>query len=372
MRVLHIFNEIKFSGGEIMYSCASSIFQKEGFQLYALSTGPEIGEYCQNFRDNSITVIHKPVPTSILYFFSWLSYFYFMYNLIKTDSIDIIHIHRADVFFFFSICAFFTKKKCIYTVHNVFKHRRMTWLKGYGERLIARKFFNLTFQAIGESVYLNELNYYRNPSIKINNWYDPLKFYPVTSEFEKSEIRRKLDIPKKAFVIISVGGCSQIKNHFDIIKALKNVASERKILYLHLGSGNTECSERDMVQTLNLSNFVRFVGNKQNVRDYLIASDIFVMTSHFEGLGNAAIEAMACGIPTILYDVPGLRDLIKIENSGYLIEKKVETLADKIVLLYENDSLVKEIGKNSFKFVEENFSMDKSTGEIVKFYNKKL
>ena len=119
-------------------------------------------------------------------------------------------------------------------------------------------------------------------------------------------LRHQLGIPKDKYVIISTGGCSAIKNHHDILQAITLLPNSENILYLHLGSGKTEKEEIELVKSLDIADKVHFLGNKDNVRDYLITSDLYLMPSLFEGLAIAALEAMACGIPSILYDVNGL------------------------------------------------------------------
>src|SRR5690606_33415856 len=108
------------------------------------------------------------------------------------------------------------------------------------------------------------------------------------------------------------------------------------------GKGKTECEEKQLSEDLGINGLVRFEGNKDNVRDYLLASDVFVMPSKFEGLGNSCLEAMACGIPVILYNVVGLRDLISNNDNGFLIEPNPQELANKIVLYSDNPQLRKE------------------------------
>src|SRR5690606_27550659 len=119
-----------------------------------------------------------------------------------------------------------------------------------------------------------------NPSTKINNWYNSKRFYECTDS-EKSEVKKKLNIPNDVFVIISVGGCAEIKNHHDILRAIANLKEKLNILYLHLGKGKTECEEKQLSEDLGINGLVRFEGNKDNVRDYLLASDVFVMPSKF-------------------------------------------------------------------------------------------
>jgi glycosyltransferase involved in cell wall biosynthesis len=368
MRVLHVLNEINFSGAEIMYAGAAEQFQKSGFELIALSTGKNIGNFVKQFEEVNIKIYHKPFARHVRNPFKIIAYFKDIINFINDNNIDIIHVHRSDVYWQFSLCSKLTGRKAIATCHNVFKNRKITWFKAYLERLSARKLFNLTFQTIGESVYINELNYYKNPSIKINNWFNAHKFYPAIDNHEKDLLRKKIGLNKDDFIIISTGSCSEIKNHSDIIKALPIVLKQINCYYLHLGVGAIECDEKKLVNDLNLNQHVSFLGNIVNVRDYLVAADVFIMPSKYEGLSIASIEAMACRLPSILYNSQGLRDLIKNDDNGFLIDHDYKLLAEKIIFLNENQDVSKRMAENAWKFVNSDFSMINSVSEIIKLY----
>ena len=368
MRVLHIFNEIKFSGAEIMYENAAALFQSNGIELLAMSTGNEIGEFSNNFKSADIQVQHMKLPIRAYNPFFLYLYFRKIYILLKKENINLIHIHRSRHFLFFSFIGFLLKIPTIRTVHNVFKHRKWTWPKGYLERYVATNFFKVKFQTIGASVYQNELKYYKNESTIVNNWYNEDKFYPLISIDEKQKLRNSLNISKDATVIISTGGCSSIKNHHDIIRALQLVNEKSECYYLHLGKGKTENEEHELAKSLGVYDKILFLGNQQNVRDFLVTSDIYVMPSRFEGLSIAAIEAMACGLPSILYDVPGLRDLIESDDNGYLICESHKVLAEKILTLAKNPSLRDSKGKHAQQFVEKNFSVANGVNGILKLY----
>lgn len=370
MRVLHIFNELKFSGAEIMYANAAPMFQSKDVEMLALSTGEKIGDYVTEFQSENIEVLYMKLSINEYNPIFLISYFIKVYRLINSNNIDIVHIHRSRHFWFFSLISYLSGTKTLRTVHNVFKHRKWTWIKGYLERVTARKILNVTFQSIGKSVCYNELNYYKNKSILVNNWYDHKRFYKESSEVERKEIRENLGISSSTYIVISTGGCSHVKNHHDIIRALKIVNEKIDCNYIHLGEGTTTTEEAELSLSLGLQSKILFLGNKHNVRDYLIASDLYLMPSRFEGLGNAAIEAMACGKPSILYDVVGLKDLIHNNENGLLISESYSELAKKILYLQANNKISTKMGENASTYVKENFSISDGVNGIMALYKK--
>ena len=366
MKILHLFNEINFSGAEIMYAQAAPLLQKEGCELLAYSTGERLGDFSPVFERNNITLFHKPINFRSLSF-KGIKYYLELYRFLKIEHINVLHIHRSTLIFV-AIIAWLAKVKCIKTQHNTFHNRWFTLPYAIIWRFMLRTFFKVTFQTIGESVYLNELNYYKNPSVRINNWFDEMRFYPAQNTQEKIHLRNQLAIPQDAFVVISTGSCSHIKNHHDIIKALSLIKDKINVVYLHLGQGATEQEEKQLAVDLGISEMIRFLGNQDTVRDYLAAADLFIMTSKFEGLSIASIEAMACKLPCLLYDAPGLRDLITNDDNGYLIDPDYHLLADKIIDVQQNSSNSLEKANNAFKFASREFSMSVSVQKIIALY----
>ncbi|GET24469.1 glycosyltransferase [Prolixibacter sp. NT017] len=366
MKVLHLFNQIEFSGAEIMYSNAAELFQQNNITLYAFSTGKEEGNYINVFKDRGIKTWHKPInfyPLAL----KGIRYYIALYKFIKREKVDILHIHRSNLYFAAAVSRM-AGISCVKTQHSTFRNRWFTLPIAIVRRLISRNLLDVTFQTIGETVYRNELNYYKNPSVRINNWIDTEKFYPVIDAQEKIAIRKELGIPEDAFALISTGSCSHVKNHNDIIKALAVIKTKANFLYVHLGNGSLEQEEKILAKELGIEKQILFLGTKENVRDYLIASDVFTMTSKYEGLGNAALEAMACGIPCILYNIPGLRDLAVEENNNMLIESNFQELAQKIIHYQENPVVVKKYAEHALKNVMSNYSMQRNASEIVSLY----
>ncbi|MFA5555258.1 MAG: glycosyltransferase, partial [Phycisphaerae bacterium] len=113
---------------------------------------------------------------------------------------------------------------------------------------------------------------------------------------------------------------------------------------------------------------IRFYGNQKDVRKYLVASDIYLMISRFEGISITTIEAMACNIPTILYDVPGLRDFNLKGQNSILIPENYEILVEKVIDLYLNPSIGIEIAKNAMIMVNEEYDLEKNASKVYELY----
>jgi glycosyltransferase involved in cell wall biosynthesis len=367
MKILHILHELKYSGAEIMYVDAAPLFQEKGCKLTVMATAKELGEYAINFEKSGYSVLHLPMPVLKKYF-TRLAYYKRIIRLLKNQKYDLVHIHSSATMWGFALCAWLTNTKSVYTFHNVFPTHFYTYPYHILLRWSAKYIFKCRFQTISDSVYNNEAKLFHNTTTKIYNWYGNKRYFPATLE-EKRNVRKDLGIDPNALVLISVGGCSTVKRHSDIIQALPLVLEKiPNTIYLHLGKGATEEEEKKLAITLGVEDKVWFCNNQQVVRDYLIASDIYLMPSRFEGIPITTIEAMACVIPAILYDVPGLRDFNKDGENSLLIPEDYTVLAKKILYLHENPleaSLIAESAKN---FVNQNFNMQKNVDKIFELY----
>jgi glycosyltransferase involved in cell wall biosynthesis len=268
----------------------------------------------------------------------------------------------------FSMCCWLINIKSVYTFHNVFPTRLFSYPYHLLLRFSAKKIFKCKFQTISDSVFDHELSLYFNRTTKIYNWFSRDRFYPATLN-EKVSLRLDLNLPANALILISVGSCTEIKRHSDIIKSIRLVVDNfPNLVYLHLGSGDTEPEEIALAVRLNILKNIRFCNNQQDVRRYLVASDVYIMPSKFEGIPITTIEAMACGIPTILYNVPGLRDFNKYGQNSILIKDDYVLMAHKIINLYRNRCTYDSIASNALAYVNEAFNINKNADEIYQMY----
>ena len=114
-------------------------------------------------------------------------------------------------------------------------------------------------------------------------------------------MREKLGIAMDTYVVGHVGRFSYQKNHkylIDIFEQLKR-KHDNSILLL-VGSGENYETIKKLVGLKRLNNSVKFIGNVNNVNDYMQVMDVFVLPSRFEGLPIVGVEAQAAGLPVLV------------------------------------------------------------------------
>lgn len=156
--------------------------------------------------------------------------------------------------------------------------------------------------------------------------------------------------------IVSVGRLSEQKN-FDLLIDAFNIANKEIEDYrLHIyGEGLKRDELQEKITRLGLENKVKLLGVVDDVKSKIYTSSLFVMSSNYEGMPNALIEAMALGVPVISTNCPcgGPKTLIKNNENGILVDvKNKEQLACNIVKVLKDKELREKIGNNASKITE--------------------
>lgn len=365
MKVLHILDELKFSGAEIMYVAAAENFIRLGCELYVVNTAERLGEFAPEFEKAGYTILHWTYKKGIV---NKYRFYKQIWKFIDSENIDVVHNHHVAMYGVVSAITKIKNLKSVFTFHNVYPSSRHMRAYHKWKRRISRSLFDCKMHTISDSVYLHEKKFYQNESFLVNNWYDSSRFSSANLS-EKMTIRETIGVPNDAFVIISIGGCSHVKQHHDIITILPQLILKiPEIIYLHLGEGNTLEEEMSIAKELNIEDHIKFIGNKRNVRKYLVASDLYLMPSKFEGIPITAIEALACKIPSILYDVPGLRDFNIDKECSVLVKEDTNELLS-VILSLKNDIEKQDLIKNNGEeLVKRKYYLENNVKQIYDLY----
>lgn len=127
-------------------------------------------------------------------------------------------------------------------------------------------------------------------------------------------------INKELPVLIAAGSLSPWKGFSDLIQAVSMVLRNRLVRLIILGDGPLRSELENLVVELKLTNNVQFLGYVENPLKYFRSSDVFVLSSHVEGLPNVMVEAMMCGCTVVATDCPtGPREVLQDGRYGYLV-----------------------------------------------------
>ena len=181
-----------------------------------------------------------------------------------------------------------------------------------------------------------------------------------------------LDCPKeKQFV--TAGRLMPQKNQEMMIKAFAAVAKKHPDYQLVIyGEGPSRDKLEKLIEELGVTNQVLLPGNKKNVHDLMKSAEAFVLSSYYEGMPNALIEAMCLGLPCISTKVSGATDLILDHESGLLTEIDHQVEFEKAMLeLIENPELKAKFAENAVK-LNDALEVSKIMDQWIEFISKTI
>jgi glycosyltransferase involved in cell wall biosynthesis len=362
MRVLHILNELKPSGAEVMLYTAAPYWRAQGIEGHILSTGARPGGFASVLEEAGYRIHHIPFSDS----YSFLTR---IYALLTDNKYDALHIHTERANFWYALAGYLSgHKRIVRTVHNVFLFKGKLRIERLVQRWLVHRILGVKCVSISPSVEEIELRTFHNFSQRVSNWFDSRKF-KLPSLQEKKDARKSLAIPDGTVVLTSVGGCSPVKNHSVIIEALAMLPVDAAILYLHVGPEEDGHPERKLAQAAGASSRVRFYGTVQDITSILHASDVFVMPSLYEGCPIATIEAMGAGLPCILSDVPGLCDFREAGDGIYWVKPTAESIQKGLLHFLEMPMSTRHhAGTVLSRYAHHCFSVDRGAAAYSQLY----
>jgi len=172
--------------------------------------------------------------------------------------------------------------------------------------------------------------------------------------------RRENGVAADAMVFAHVGRFMAQKRHGDLVAAFARVAQvEPRALLLLAGEGELHETVRAQAQSLGIDGAVRFLGLRADVPELLGAADAFVLSSAWEGLPIAVLEAMAAGLPVVATAVGGVPELVRSGETGWLVPPGApDALAEAMIAVSHDPHAAQAAGANGARLVRERHSVE--------------
>lgn len=318
--------------------------------------------------------VHGIKQSDFIRFGSYTNMFTLLWYMIRhRDEYDIIHIHQAlELSFIGVLIGKILGKKTIVKVSNsgirsdlkILNQKSIGGAYMFRMVLKADRVIALTRHMEKE---LEGFGFRKKQIVRIPNG---VEIPPSSSRLKTVEFKRELCLPLDKLIVIFVGSFLPKKNVETLIKAWELVIKSRKdLLLILLGNGPQRKEIEKQTRQTNLTPFLSFRGNVENVCEYLQISDIFVLPSLFEGLSNALIEAMSYELACIVSDIPANSEVIEHENNGLIFPADdFKRLAKTILQLSEDKNLRKKLGSNARKSVKQKYNMGNISKKYIALY----
>lgn len=297
-------------------------FKKNGYEVHVAARNDydnkeECGiPFCDKFYD--LPFERSPLRKNNFFVYKELK------NIINENEYDLIHCHTPVGGALGRLAASKARKKgssVIYTAHGFHFYKDaplLNWLVYYPvERWLAR--YTDVIITINKEDYEIAKTKFKAKEVKYvpGIGIDLKKFNTV--KINKDLKRNELDLPKDAFLILSIGELNKNKNHEVVIKAIARI-NNPKIHYVICGQGQLKDYLSRLSKELGIKKQVHLLGFRKDIPEICKISDLFVFPSFREGLSVALMEAMANGIPVVCSKIRGNSDLIEDGKGGYLVE----------------------------------------------------
>ena len=195
------------------------------------------------------------------------------------------------------------------------------------------------------------------------------EFHPASLE-ERNAARRALGLNCERLVLY-IGRLAPEKNPLGLLDAWAAVdtkAREGALLAL-VGDGPHRDKVQAKAQAPNLAGGVHLAGHCSNVATWYRAADLYVISSHNEGLSNSMIEALACGLPVISTRVSGSSILLESPTAGLVVDGgNVGNLAGALESLILDKSMRTRLGENARLTFETRFSLETLSKKMILLY----
>lgn len=279
------------------------------FEWGSMYSTEKVERVKQSLREEGVTLFQIDFERDIKKMNGHVRAFQQLKRVMTTNSYAFIHCHSPIGGVIGRLVARQTDTPCMYTAHgfHFFKGSpSLNWMLYYPvERTLARLTDTI--------VTINQEDFSRAQTFKTTHTFRIPGIGVDTKRIEQVHIDRPLKRQSLGvntdtdFVLLSVGELNENKNHETIIRAIAELG-DSSVRYWIAGTGDARPQLERVIRETNLTNQVQLLGFRDDVFEVMKAADCFVFPSKREGLGMAALEAMAAGLPIITSNVHGIND----------------------------------------------------------------
>jgi glycosyltransferase involved in cell wall biosynthesis len=184
---------------------------------------------------------------------------------------------------------------------------------------------------------------------------------PPASKISREELCRELRIHEKSRLVAYVGRLARQKQVRQLLWGTQLLRqAEPDVCLLVIGDGPERAELELYARDIEVSSHVRFLGHRADAASLLHLSDVFWLASRFEGMSNSLMEAMACGKPVVVSDIPPNRELVQHGVNGWIVLPGDSVgFAQYTLKLFQSKELANRMGRAGQTLMESEFSIER-------------
>ncbi|MEX2139919.1 MAG: glycosyltransferase [Pirellulales bacterium] len=268
-------------------------------------------------------------------------------RLLRSVKAEVVHTHGPYAHFYGAIAARLAGCSVVHTMHG------FPWPRTWRRRLLGRVSNSLTCSIVAVShnladYALGELHVPAERLHVIHNGIECDRFSPAY-----------IDAGSRQFDAIMVARLSSEKDFPTLLQAVGLVRQKRPDFRLLIaGEGPQRPQIEGLIARLHLEQNIELLGNRSDVPSLLSQAQVFVLSTHTEGLSIALLEAMACGKPIVATAVGGNPEVVVDGETGFLVPHgAAETLASRLLWLSDHPEEARRMGGAGRRRVEQRFNI---------------
>lgn len=288
------------------------------------------------------------------------------------DGFDVVHTHHLGGLIYASLAKPWPRgPRLVHSEHILLEGWELAPKRVWQRRLLYRRascVFTVSTQQLQQ---LQSHGLRHRTMFTLHNGVDSQRFHPPSQT--KPEIRRALGLDPNAFWIGKVARFATMKRHLDLVEAFElaavNVPSMRLLL---VGDGGSEKEKvLDRIAASPARDRIHWAGMQQDPVPWYQAMDALVIASATEGLPNAALEAMACGLPVLSNDVCGIREIATPDEQAWIQDlSTIPRLATGLEWLVRRPSEdLMRMGMAAREHMQRSFSLDAMIAKYERLYS---
>ncbi len=355
--------------------------QMAGFEVIGISTpGPDVPVV------EAAGVRHIAVPMRRHPFtpFHDLVSLFRLYRVIRREKLTIVHTHTPKPSLLGQMAARLAGVPVVVnTIHGFYFHDDMSpvfrWFFVTVER-IAALFSDVILSQNSEDIETAiEIGISSPTKITyLGNGVDLQRFDPTSIDAKQlRQLRQEFGIPENAPVVGFVGRLVAEKGLLELLAAMRRVREAiPKVHLLIVGPVDEykiDAITPDIARDYGLEDVAHFVGRRDDTPELYALMDLLVLPSYREGFPRAPMEASAMGIPCIVTDIRGCREVVEEGENGFLVlPRDVDTLTGAITKLLSDPALARKMGLKGREMAIEKFDERKVFAKVLSTYRRLL
>jgi glycosyltransferase involved in cell wall biosynthesis len=377
MKILFAINSIDKGGAEThLVNLISGLLEKR-INVSIFYTRKDNEFFKKKLENLNVKIFKKKEKINLNVVNFFLDFLYFRKLILQLNP-NIIHVHLPymELLTFLVLKTLKKKYKFIITKHvdsslfNGSNRQQESFIGSFIGNLIYSRAKKII--AISQAVKKYVIDNYNNINVK------NIAVISYGIEYKKlSTYTKTLNIFKKkynlqGYYVLGVAARLVRQKSIDfLIKSFseynKNFNPKSKLLIA--GKGPLKKELEDLVASLNLKKSVKFLGFQSDINTFYRSIDVFCLTSSYEGLGLAILEALACKKPIITSNCSAMPEIIKNNKNGFLVDHLNIGQLAKAIQALEDPKLRNKISFNSTKLLKKKFSLPLMIKKTIRIYN---